>query len=376
MKRITLIICILLILSYIFFFFKNRKKKPISELNNYLNATIYPNSIIIYEYNNYHFECLPGYIKYFTDLGFNVDVIIKKSGIKSLEYFEPMNKIRIFTYDHPNELKENKILFKKKFNMYNYSLLHTISFQKDRVKLFKNLGFYDNPNSLFVLHALDQLEMLGLEKYVQKNHVFGLADYGKLNYINPNYFGNLDFSHKKNKKIIFYVTSSINKYYSYLILAVRNLKNKAFDFEIDITGWNKNLNKKIIPQDIRQYFHFHGLVSYTKLYSIILKTDFIIMNLFPDNEIDIVFKTFRATGSAQLSYGFNRPVIVEESFAKVYKFSNQTAIIFKNHDLSDAMERAIQMSEKEYKDMTYNVKLLRESIYNISLNNLKKALHI
>ena len=77
-----------------------------------------------------------------------------------------------------------------------------------------------------------------------------------------------------------------------------------------------------------------------------------------------------------MAYGFNKPVIVEESFAKVYKFTNKTAIIFKNHDLCNAMEKASNISEEEYENMTYNMKLLKESIYNISLNNLKKSLNM
>ena len=371
MKR--LILCLFFVLSCIFLFFKIRKNTY--ELNKFFNVKIYPNSVVIYEYNNYHYECLPGYTKYFTDLGFNVDVIIQEDGYESLEYFEPFNKIRIFIYK-PNEIKKNKKFLKRRLNMYNYSLLHSTDIQKDRIKLFKKLGYYDNPNSLFIVHAVDQLDILGLEKFIQKNHVFGLADYGLVNYINPNYFGNMNITHIKNKKITFYITSSINKFYSYLIIAVRNLKNKSIDFEIDITGWNDNLCEDIIPNDIRQYFIFHGLVSYNKLYSIIKKSDFIILNLFPDNEIDIIFKSFRATGNAQLAYGFNKPVIVEESFAKIYKFSKQNAIIFKKHNLSDAIERAVQISEKEYGDMTYNMGVLRESIYNTSLKNLKNSLQI
>lgn len=31
---------------------------------------------VIYKYNNYFYECLPGCTKYFNDLGFNVEVLI------------------------------------------------------------------------------------------------------------------------------------------------------------------------------------------------------------------------------------------------------------------------------------------------------------
>ena len=40
------------------------------------------------------------------------------------------------------------------------------------------------------------------------------------------------------------------------------------------------------------------------------------------------------------------------------------------------MEKASNISEEKYENMTYNMKLLKKSIYNISLNNLKKALNM
>ncbi len=70
------------------------------------------------------------------------------------------------------------------------------------------------------------------------------------------------------------------------------------------------------------------------MYNIVKNTDFIIINLYPNRKQEILFKTFRATGNTQLAYGFYKPVIFEESFAKVYKFSNKTAIIFKENDIS------------------------------------------
>lgn len=39
------------------------------------------------------------------------------------------------------------------------------------------------------------------------------------------------------------------------------------------------------------------------------------------------------------------------------------------------MEKASKMSSKEYTEMNKNIKYLRESIYNIPLNNLKEALN-
>ena len=385
MKKIFYIILVFIVLlSVLCKKYKTMKNKKIQtkkykKQNNYiendqiiqfLKSPIYPKSVLIFEYNNYHLECLPGYTKYFTDLGYNVDIIIRYNNTNSMEKFKPKDLIRIFQFN-VNQLRGRKFQLKKKFRLYNYSLLHTT----EKNKLYKRLGFFSNPKSLFIVHGLDFLNKLGLQKFILRNHVFSLADYGKLNYINPNYFGEYNLKFQRNRKISFYITSTVDRFYSYLIIGTRNLKNKLIDFEIHVTGHSHSLSKDIIPKDLKKYFYFHGLVNYQKLYQIIQNTDFIILNLYRHNKDDTLFRSSRATGSAQLSYGFYKPVLVEEIFAPVYKFSNKTAIIFKNPNLSFAMEKATQITANEYTKMCKNIKSLRESIYNISLNNLKKALN-
>jgi hypothetical protein len=352
--------------------FKNNKHRN-NEISKFLKSSLFPKSVVIFEYNPFHLECLPGYTKYFTDLGYKVDIIIRYNYLNSMEKFEPKSDVRIFQY-HPNQIKKRKFHLKKKFRLYNYSLLLSTDKCQKKNKLYRSLGFFSNPKSLFIVHGYDFINHLNLKKFISKKHVFSLADYGKLIYVNPNYFGKFYLNFQKNSKVRFYITSTKNKFYSYLLIGARNLKNKLIDFQIHVTGHSKQLSQDIIPKDLKKYFYFHGIVSYRKLYKIIGESDFIILNLFNNNKIDFLFRTDRASGSVQLAYGFYKPVLVEEIFAPVYKFSNKTAIIFKNSDLSSAMENAAKISSKDYMEISKNIKSLRESIYNISLNNLKKVL--
>ena len=176
----------------------------------------------------------------------------------------------------------------------------------------------------------------------------------------------MNLTFQKNNKVSFCVASTNYKFYSYLLIGARNLKNKLIDFQIHVTGGSDELSQDIIPKDLKKFFNFHKIIG---------ETDFIIINLFNNNKMDILFRTTRATGSVQLAYGFYKPELVEEFFAPVYKFSNKTAIIFKNSDLSSAMEKVAKISSKDYMEISKNIKFLRESIYNISLNNLKKVLN-
>ena len=371
MKNVIFIFCFLkfLIANQETCDMEANEKIQVKNFKNFLNSKIYENTVLIAEFATFHLECLPGFTKYFIDLGYKVDILLNKRRSESMEKFRPLKDVKIFEFKR-KELKKKIKKFKNKIKYYKFLLLETI--QHNLIRFYKKIGIYNNPNSLFVIHHIDELYSLGLNKTISKNYVFGLADYGTIPYVNPNYFGNFKLSHEKNKNS-FFITATRNRYFNYIIEGVSYLKNKSIDFEINVVG-NGGFNKFKVPIELRNYFHFYGQIRYQKMYNIVKNTDFIIINLYPNRTQDKLFKTFRATGNTQLAYGFYKPVIIEESFAKVYKFSNETAIIFKENDIPSAMLKAATMSKEEYQDMSIKVKNLQENIYNLSLNNLKKVL--
>lgn len=106
-----------------------------------------------------------------------------------------------------------------------------------------------------------------------------------------------------------------------------------------------------------------------------MKSDFIILNLYPNRTEDIIYKIYRATGNAQISYGFCKPSLVENSFSSIYKFSNNNSIIYNNNNIHLAMMEAAKMTNKKYINLCKNLNLLRKNIYKISLKNLKNILN-
>ena len=72
------------------------KKIPLKEM---FNNIVKKKTVLIFEPNNYHFECLPGYTKYFIDLGYNVDILSLNNSLDSFCLFEEKYKIRFFVYD-------------------------------------------------------------------------------------------------------------------------------------------------------------------------------------------------------------------------------------------------------------------------------------
>ena len=241
-----------------------------------------------------------------------------------------------------------------------------------KINFYKELGYYDHPNSLFIIHHINELYSVGLEKYILENKVFSLIDTQKVLYLNPSYFGHFKLCFNKNKKVKFFITSTKKRNYDYFLNGVYFLKNNSLDFEINVVGRCGKFGINDVPKELRKYFNFYNKIPYQKMYEIVLKSDFIILNLYPRKE-DNIYKIYRATGNVQLSYGFCKPSLVEKSFSSIYKFSEENSIIYNNNDISLAMMEAATISIKKYRILCQNLNLLRKKIFDISKNNLKKV---
>lgn len=351
---------------------KKKKNNQKAMILTFIKSKIKSNSILIAEYQNYHLECLPGYTKYFTELGFNVDIMILPHQKESMEKFQPKNKIRIFEFRNKREILKHIKLYKKKLKEYKFVFLETL--ELINIDFYKKIGYLNNLNSLFVIHHIDRLYKYGINNSISKNEIFSLIDYGIIPYLNPNYFGEFNLTFEKNQKITFFTTSSMARNYTHFLYAVNFLHEKSVDFIINIVGRSGKFKEKNVPKKLKKYIRFYYNAKYQKLYEIVQKSDFIILNLYPEQKFDNLYRTHRATGNSQLSYGFYKPVLIEENFAKPYKFSNENAIFFKGNDLASAMFKATKISDEEYKNMSMNIKNLRDSIFNESLNNLKNVL--
>ena len=124
--------------------------------------------------------------------------------------------------------------------------------------------YYNHPNSLFIIHHIDELYSRGLERYIYENKVYSIIDRGKILYLNPNYFGNFKLSFKKNKIVTFFITSTKHRNYTYFLKGIYFLKNNLIDFQINVVGRSGNFKLKDIPIDLKNYFHFYKKIPYKK----------------------------------------------------------------------------------------------------------------
>lgn len=322
-------------------FLKNEKPLKISFFNELMidNDNIKNNSILIFEPNEFHFECTPGYVKYFTELGFNVDILIHHSGIDSLFLFKTTENIRLFIFEKVESLNKYSTNLSSVIKQYYLIILQTADINKGN--LFSKLGLLSINNSIFVFHNLDFIEKMNYSKYLEQNRIWTLGNFSQGLQVNPNYFGHIDVK-EKNPITRFFLTSTYDRDYTNLINSAINLKNENFNFEIFVVGWLKKFNINQIPEKIYNNFIFKYGISYRELYQKIVNSDYIIIPLDPNRKNDIKYKTTKVTGSIQLSYGFLKPSIINQNFADIYNLNDKNSLIFNDsYNLYNAMKDAI-----------------------------------
>lgn len=120
-KKVKFIIILILFLFYINYslkkyFYKNKlfsfcvnnnlKIKRLEELFKY---KLKNNTILVFEPNKYHYECTPGFAKFFIDLGYNIDIIMNTFGKDALCLFEPIEKVELFIYENLSQIFNNSV---------------------------------------------------------------------------------------------------------------------------------------------------------------------------------------------------------------------------------------------------------------------------
>lgn len=360
-----------IILDFIFskqFFIDKFLPKPI----------IKDNTFIVWEpCSKSHSEVVPGYVKYLIDLGYDVSVLVDPDRIKE-GLFVRFNSPNV----HINKISQSAIR-----NFFRYGDLSNIKgiIVTTVGKLCKNMkdydGIYDGFNKtieLSKIHFVEHDIKETVDNGTWKKDLITLRETDYKNtesvVVNPHYFGNTKIT-QKNLDITNFVTVGVikprKKDNGNIINAVMELHNKGItNFKITVIGKGEIKN---IPEEIRKYFDIKGRLNFDKMYNEIEKADFMLTSY---NETHTRYITTGTSGNFQLIYGFLKPCIIIESFAKINRFNNDNSIIYKEpKDYSQALEKAINLSQEEYKLMQNNLKETVKEFYNESLNNLKGAIN-
>ena len=340
------------------------------QFSDLFHCTKKNNTILIFEPDNCHHECTPGYSKYFIDLGYNVDILFHFSGISSFYLFHKVSNIRLFIFNDLKQIKDNTKNLSSIIKNYDFFLLETTDYNKKKLNI--DLGLFKINNSIFVFHYMTFIDA-DYSKYLNKSRIWTLGNVSKGLQVNPHYFGNITIK-CKNNKVRFFLTSTYKRNYDYIIKAVEKLKHDNLNFEIIITGRTTTFNKQKVPQNISDYFIFKLNISYNDMYHEIENSDYIIITLDPQNSFDYQYKSIRVTGSMQLVLGFLKPALINEEFAGFYSLNNENSLIYNNYNFYDIMKKAILLNKKDYSKFQNKLGELEKEVYQNSITNIKKII--
>ena len=188
------------------------------------------------------------------------------------------------------------------------------------------------------------------------------------------YFGD-DGQVDGGKENLFLVSGNVNpsqKNHSMVFDAARELVGKGIsNFKILING-DGLLN---VPEDLKNVLVFLNENKPPELFSILSHANFIISGF--DSSVEWQREAYgRGTCSAAFMYslGFLKPYIVERHFTEAFQLTDKTAIIYEHGMLAEAMERAIRMSDEEYRDMRYQIEEERARRRNLSVQMVSEAI--
>ena len=164
------------------------------------------------------------------------------------------------------------------------------------------------------------------------------------------------------------------KIFNNLISASLKLKKENLDFEIVVIGKTKRLSVDDINNQLLDNYIFNYRVNFTTLYRLVDSSDFILITLDPDNKKDISYKNQRVTGAIQLSYGFFKPVLMNDYYKTIYNITKENSLLYSNNDFYNIMKKAINLNNNDYKVIQKNLIELENNIYKQSIFNVKETL--
>lgn len=354
-------------------------KKCIMDLFPLKTPIIKDNTFIVWEpCSKSHSEVVPGFVKYFVDLGYHVSVLVDKDRIKE----------GLFCRYNLENVSLNKMSADEIKRYFSESDLSNV--EGVLVTTMGKICDCENPESAYAyfnsnvnrskLHFVEHEASFAIDKGNWNENLITLRE---LNYqdkksvvVNPHYFGDIKIN-PKNEITNFITIGTIKprkKDCGMIIDAVMKLHNKGIhNFKITVVGKG---TLKHLPKEIRKYFDIKGRLPFNKMYEEIEKADFMLTAYDDKNFEHQRYITTGTSGNFQLIYGFLKPCILIESFAPINRFNNSNAILYKeSQNYAEALEKAISLNQQEYDTIRENLRNTVNEIYNISLNNLKGVMH-
>ena len=344
-------------------------------LYRFNKSNIRPNTVLLVETNEVHGEVIGGYLKYFQNMGFYIDILVNHRLYKENPFCRlDMSDIRIYTSDR--ELL--KYFFSSSaLKKYKYMVLMTSAgyFLWENNQYSGILNVYPQLrklNNLYVVeHDLRDVRRFSEENFTEEQKLLTLGHFNEGIFACPILFGNINIT-PKNKTTTFITVGGIDKArknHEKLMEAVEKLANDNLEYKVIIVG-NGELDS--LPENIRNYVEITGRLNFPDMFSKMEYADFFLPLLDENNPQHECYIKTKVTGSAQLIYAFAKVPVIHEKFAKFYGFNADNSVVYS--DLYSAMKHAILMKNDDYEQRKNNLLKLSSSLVQETQKNLNRIM--
>ena len=332
-------------------------------------------SILLVETNVTHGEVIAGYVKYFIDLGYQVDILINSDILKENPFCRlDLSEVRIFNSHYSMMYFFLKL---KQLIRYKHIVLMTSAgyYTKTSKGYDTVFSFYKDikkhPSLFVVEHDLIDVKRFEEEDLIKKNRLLTLGHLSQGVFASPILFGDMKIT-PKNEITTFITVGAINsvrKYHQILIDSIKSLAQQNLKFKVLVVGLGALEN---LPIEVHPYIEILGRLDFPKMFEAVENADFFLPLLDPNSQEHERYITTGVTGSAQLIYAFSKVPVIHPKFAEFYGFDDSNALVI--DDLQIGMKQAIEMDPLDYLEKQQALTNLANALKNETIENLKRIM--
>ena len=336
-----------------------------------------PDTFVLWEpCSKSHGEIVPGYARYLRDLGFEVLVLMTPARLDE-GLFARFDATGI-RHGGLSQRQIRRFVKRPEVRQAAGVLVTTAGKLPDgpdgRVDLARVFGEPRPERILLVDH--DARARLDRGVWDPKTITLRTLDYkgARSVVVNPHDFGPVQVRPKSGGRTVFVMVGAVRSHRGNAPL-VFDTAQKLLDagetgFEIRVIG---KPGKDPVPEALRDHVTLLGRLPFHAMYNEVEAADFLLTSFQADNPDHAFYLTGGTSGAFQLAYGFTKPIIVQEAFARLNLFNATNALVYgEDQGLLGAMSRAIAMDGASYAALQAGMEATATALYERSLDNLRR----
>lgn len=335
-----------------------------------------PETFVLWEpCSKSHGEIVPGYTRYLLDLGFEVLVLMTPDRLNEglFSRFDPAG----VRHGHLTQRQIRRFMQRPELSVAAGVLITTAgklpNTPEGRVDLDRVFGPVRPKPILLVEHDARPRIDAGVwdPRHITLRRL--LYKGAQSIVVNPHDFGRVEVTPKSEGKTILTMVGAVRSKRGNLPLvheaAMSLLKRGITAFEIRVIG---KPGSEPVPEALRPHIKILGRLSFDALYTEIEAADFLLTSFQKDNPDHEFYRTGGTSGAFQLAFGFTKPIIVQDEFARLNGFNLTNALIYDaDAELAEAMARAVAMDGGTYAALQAGMDAAATAIYEQSLAHLR-----